>query len=47
MELPNKARAANPAIALLFHAGRHRRGVADARRYERPLPLSFAIAPQV
>jgi hypothetical protein len=29
---PNKARAANPAMTSLFHAGRQWRGVADARR---------------
>ena len=32
-QLPNKARAANPAMASLFHAGRQWRGVADARRW--------------
>ena len=30
---PNKARAANPAMASLFHAGRQWRGVADAPRW--------------
>jgi hypothetical protein len=29
---PNKARAANPAMTLLFHAGSQWRGDADARR---------------
>jgi hypothetical protein len=29
---PNDARAANPAMTALFHAGRQWRGVADARR---------------
>jgi len=31
-ESPNKARATNPAMTSLFHAGRQWRGVADARR---------------
>jgi hypothetical protein len=32
MRTANKAHPANPAITLSLHAGRHRRGVADAQR---------------